>query len=145
MSDTYVEFTRKKIAAHRAEELKHKSAADALEANLNDFLQSNPPAPPLIPAQMTPITMVGPNGLAAKGEPPVSRIAMLMEKIKESPNGYTTDDLIRIAEEAGNPVPRTTLRSQLWEKKTKGKLVKRRGKWFYKAEEPNAQTSGSSH
>ncbi|WP_395015429.1 hypothetical protein [Dongia sp.] len=156
--EAYIRTTRERIAKYRQDAASATAVADALEENLSEYIRSHQPfakpAPEAPAATSNTVTFAGggtahhvvPGGTVAIRTPEEGgRIAMLMDAIRLNPKGYTTDDLVDMAGKWGMAVRRETLRSQLWNKRKDGKLGKRKDRWIAKNEEPNAQTSGSSH
>ena len=120
MSDDFETYTRGKIGALRAE-------ADQLERLLAEFLKTRRRAEAM-PAGALAVMRNPQSGAERVNQEPRRRGNSAFGKVMEAisaagPEGMSLDEMTAVAEREGSPIPRNTLRSQVWHEKTKGRLI----------------------
>lgn len=113
VADNFEIYARGKIAALRAE-------ADQLERVLLDYLSQRGrgvPVAPIAAPQMGQLALEP----RRRGNSPFGKV---MEAIRAAGSGgMSLDEMAAVAERDGTPIPRNTLRSQVWNEKAKGRLI----------------------
>lgn len=148
-SDPYAQRLRAEIAQAEERQAKMKAEIEREAARIKGLLDA------LAMYQETKPEQRGTTTRHSSKLKPVSAFGFVLEQIKSAgPRGLTIDEMVREAEAAEIKIKRPSLRSQLFDRKQKGMLIHRNGRYSLapesdaadgdKAEGPDVGTSSPS-